>query len=226
VPGGPEDGVEEIERSAGSVEEAIEAALAELGISEQEAHVEIVQEPRSGFLGLSSQPAVVRVRTKPSAAPGVETSAEQEEAALSFVAGLVEVMGLDAEVEINSVEGTTYVDIWGASPDDMGLLIGKGGHTVDSLQELVRGYVQRLTETRCALQVDVEDYRKRRRSRLVQRAQQVARRVRKSGRAEMLDPMNSYERKIVHDSVAEFEGLETSSEGEEPERRVVVRRKR
>jgi spoIIIJ-associated protein len=219
--------VEEIERSAASVEEAIEAALAELGVSEQEAAVEIVQEPRSGFLGLNSQPAIVRVRARGLvAAPPVTASPEQEEAAQSFVLGLVEAMGLDADVEINTVEGITYVDIWGASPDDMGLLIGKGGHTVDSLQELVRGYVQRRTGSRCALQVDVEDYRKRRRSRIVQRARQVAQRVSKSGRPETLEPMNAYERKIVHDTVAEFEGLKTSSEGEDPERRVVVRRER
>jgi spoIIIJ-associated protein len=219
--------MEEVERSAESVEEAVESALAELGLSEQEARIEIVQEPRGGFLGLKGQPAIVRVRPLSPQGVAAESSVEQEEAGVAFLEGLLEAMGLEAEVEVNSVEGTTYVDIWGASSgDEMGVLIGKHGHTVDALQDLLRGHVQRVTGERCAVQVDVEDYRKRRRSRIVHRAQEAARRVKKSGRPEPLEPMNSFERKIVHDTVAALGGLETSSEGEEPQRRVVIRRGR
>jgi spoIIIJ-associated protein len=219
--------MEEVERSAESVEEAVEAALAELGLSEQEVRVHIVQEPRTGFLGLKGQPAIVRVR--PLSAGGVDpiSSADQEEAAVAFLEGLLEAMGVQADVEVNDVEGITYVDLWGASSaDDMGLLIGKHGHTVDALQELLKGHVQRATGTRCAVQVDVEDYRKRRRSRIVERAREAARRVKKSGRPESLGPMIAYERKVVHDTVAALGGLETASEGEEPQRRVVIRRSR
>jgi spoIIIJ-associated protein len=216
--------VEEIERSAASVEEAIEAALAELGISEQEAHIEIVQEPRGGFLGLNPKGAVVRVRPAP-AAPSGEEREEQAGAAAGFLRGLLEAMELDAEVEFQTAGDLTYVDVWGADDDeDMGLLIGKGGHTLDALQELVRGTVLRVTGGRCLVQVDVEDYRKRQRSRIVGKAREVARRVRKTGRQEAMDPMSAFERKIVHDAVAEVGGLETASEGEEPNRRVVIRR--
>jgi spoIIIJ-associated protein len=216
--------VEEIERSAASVEEAIEAALAELGISEQEAHIEIVQEPRGGFLGLNPQAAVVRVRPAP-AVPSEAERDDQAEAAATFLRGLVEAMELDAEVESQITGDITYVDVWGVDGDeDMGLLIGKGGHTLDALQELVRGTVLRVMGGRCLVQVDVEDYRKRQRSRIVGRAREVARRVRKTGRQEALDPMSAFERKIVHDAVAEVGGLETASEGEEPNRRVVIRR--
>lgn len=219
--------MDEIERSAESVEEAVEAALAELGLSEQEVRVEIVQEPRSGFLGLKGHPAIIRVRPVPEGPADVVSSAEQEEAAVAFLEGLLEAMGVEADVEVNAVEGVTYVDLWGVSSgDEMGLLIGKHGHTVDALQELLRGHVQRATGTRCVVQVDVEDYRKRRRSRIVQRAREVARRVKKSGRPESLEPMSSYERKIVHDAVGALGGLETASEGEEPQRRVVIRRGR
>jgi spoIIIJ-associated protein len=219
--------MEEIERSAASVEEAVEAALAELGISDQEARIEIVQEPRGGFLGLNSQPAVVKVRRLASAAPAEEGDAEEQaEVALRFLEGLMDAMGLDADLEIASVDGVTYVDVWSpSSAEDMGILIGKRGHTVDSLQELVKSHVQRETAERCRVQVDVEDYRKRRRSRVVQRAQEAAGRVKRSGRPEALEPMSAYERKVVHDTIGRLAGLETASEGEEPERRVVIRRR-
>jgi spoIIIJ-associated protein len=216
--------VEEVERSAGSVEEAIDAALAELGISEQEARIQIVQEPRGGFLGLNPQPAVVRVRAA-AAAPSEDEREEQAEAAASFLRGLLEAMDLDADVDVQIAGDLTYVEVWGANEDeDMGLLIGKGGHTLDALQELVRGSVLRVFGGRCLVQVDVEDYRKRQRSRIVGRAKDAARRVQKTGRQEILDPMPAFERKIVHDTVAEVGGLETASEGEEPNRRVVIRR--
>jgi spoIIIJ-associated protein len=218
--------MEEIERSAASVEEAVEAALAELGISEQEARIEIVQEPRGGFLGINAQQAVVKVRPLVSPPPDEGDAEEQAEVALRFLEGLLDAMGLDADLEIVSVDGVTYVDVWSpSSAEDMGILIGKRGHTVDSLQELVKSHVQRETAERCRVQVDVEDYRKRRRSRIVQRAQDAATRVKRSGKPEALEPMTAYERKVVHDTVALLTGLETASEGEEPERRVVIRRR-
>lgn len=217
--------MEEIERSAGSVEEAVEAALVELGISEQEARIQIVQEPRGGFLGLNAQPAIVKVRRVTSGTADEGDPEEQGEVALHFLEGLMDAMGLDADLDVVSVDGVTYVDIWSASSsEDMGILIGKGGHTLDSLQELLKSHVQRETTERCRVQVDVEDYRKRRRSRLVQQAQEAAGRVKRSGKPQALQPMTAYERKIVHDAVGELGGLETASEGEEPNRRVVIRR--
>jgi spoIIIJ-associated protein len=219
--------VEEIERSAASVEEALEAALQDLGISEQEAVIEIVQEPRGGILGIKAQPAVVRVR--PVAPPVVEDEdedlEEQADIAADFVEGLMDALGLDADIGIQTVDGVSYIEIWAAaSGEDMGLMIGKHGHTLDALQELVRGHLQRRTGVRCLVQVDVEDYRKRRRSRLISRAREVGRRVKQSGRPEALESMNAFERKIVHDTVGELGGLETASEGEEPTRHVVVRK--
>jgi spoIIIJ-associated protein len=219
--------MQEIERSAASVEEAVESALAELGISEQEARIEIVQEPRGGFLGLNSQQAVVRVRPIASAPVDEGDSEEQGEVALRFLEGLMDTMGLEADLDVVSVDGVTYVDVWSpSSSEDMGILIGKRGHTLDSLQELVKSHVQRETNERCRVQVDVEDYRKRRRSRLVQHAHEAAGQVKRSGKPVALEPMSSYERKIVHDTVGTIDGLETASEGEEPERRVVIRRLR
>jgi spoIIIJ-associated protein len=216
----------EVERSAASVEEAIEAALDELGVSEQEARVEIVQEPQKGILGIGGQGAVVRVsvRERPVEGPEVE---EQADLAEDFLRGLLERMELDAEVDSGYVDGVMYVDVFGAEDSEaMGLLIGRHGQTLDALQEVVRSAVQRATGERCRVMVDVEDYRKRRRSQLAQRARSVAARVRRTGRPERMEPMTSYERKVVHDSVAEVDGIESSSEGEDPERRVVIRRRR
>ena len=228
--------MQEVERSAASVEEAIESALEELGISEQEAEIEVVQEPRTGFLRLNAQLAVVRVRRArpqgPAADAGASSEADattqgQADVVMTFLEGLLDAMGIDADVEFNRVENVAYVDVW--APDeqdeDIGLLIGKGGHTLEALQELVRSHVQREMGERCQVLVDVEDYRKRRRSQLVKRVRDVAKRVQKSGRPESLQPMTSYEHKVVHDTVSTMAGLETASEGEEPERHVVIRKR-
>jgi spoIIIJ-associated protein len=216
----------EVERSAASVEEAIEAALDELGVSEQEAEVEIVQEPQKGLLGFGVQEAVVRVRVRDEELGGVALE-EQAEVAEDFVRGLLERMGLGAEVDHNEVEGVMYVDIFGAEDaEGMGLLIGRHGQTLDALQEVVRSAVQRRTQARCRVMVDVEDYRKRRRSQLAEKARTAAARVRRTGRPERMEPMSPYERKVVHDAAGEVGGIETTSEGEEPERRVVIRKSR
>jgi spoIIIJ-associated protein len=216
----------EVERSAPSVEEAVEAALEELGVSEQEARVEIVQEPRQGLLGIGSHEAVVKVSVPEVEATGAVVE-EQAEIAAEFLEGLLDRMGVAADVEYEIVDGVMYVDILGAQDDEgMGILIGRHGQTLEALQDLVRAAVQRRTEDRCRVMVDVEDYRKRRRAQLAAKAREAANRVKRTGRLERLEPMNAYERKIVHDAAGEIAGVETASEGEDPERRVVVRKRR
>ena len=107
----------EVERSAPSVEEAIEAALEELGVSEQEARVEIVQEPRQGVLGIGSHEAVVKVSVSEVEATGPLVE-EQAEIAAEFLEGLLDRMGVDADVEHDVVDGVMYVDILGAEDDE------------------------------------------------------------------------------------------------------------
>jgi spoIIIJ-associated protein len=226
--------VEEVERSAPSVEEAIEAALAELGATEQEVTVQILQEPRSGFLGVGGQEAVVRVRVRARREEASEEDLEEQaEIAADFVEGLLSRMGLVADVEQGVDDGTMYLNVVGGESEsqdeededgeDMGLLIGRHGQTLEAVQELTRVVVSHRTGLRCRVIVDVEDYKKRQRVRLVSKAREVAKRVAKTGREEVLDPMNPYERKVVHDAVAEVSGVESSSRGEEPDRRVVIR---
>ncbi len=221
--------MEEVERSAQSVEEAVEAALAELGATEQEVSIQIVQEPRSGFLGVGGQDAVVKVRLRRSGPEATEEELdEQAEIGVEFLEGLLSRMGLTAGVDPEMDDGTMYLNVLGTGPDDedMGLLIGRHGQTLDSIQELTRVVVGHRTGMRARVVVDVEDYKKRQRSRLEAKATATAKRVAKSGREEELEPMNPYERKVVHDAVSAVAGVESVSRGDEPERRVVVRPRR
>ena len=236
--------MEEVERSAPSVEEAIEAALAELGATEQEVAVQILQEPRGGFLGVGGQEAVVRVRVRARREEASEEDLEEQaEIAADFVEGLLARMGLVADVEQGVDDGTMYLNVVGresgdedgdeddggddgdddGDEEDMGLLIGRHGQTLDAVQELTRVVVSHRTGLRCRVIVDVEDYKKRQRARLASKSREVAKRVARTGREEALDPMNPYERKVVHDAVAEVSGVESSSRGEDPDRRVVIR---
>jgi len=242
--------MDEVERSAASVEEAVESALAELGLTEQQAHIEIVQEPSRGLLGLHSSPAVVRVRARevartPQAAmarvdatedpqlapqgdeqsgPDEEELEDQADLAADFLEGLLDALELAADVETGIVDGVMYVDVWAPEgSDSVGVLIGRHGHTLDALQELVKATVHHQMDVRCRVVVDVEDYRKRRREMVGRRAQEAARRVLKTGQPERLEPMGAFERKVVHDLVSGMAGLETASEGQEPNRFVVVR---
>ena len=219
--------MEEIQRSAPSVEEALEAALEELGATEQQVVVQILQEPRGGFLGVGSQEAIVRVRLKNRPGDLTEDDLEEQgEIAADFIEGLLIRMGLTVGVELNFEDGTMYVDILGTDPDDedMGLLIGRHGQTLEALQELTRTAVIHRTGLRSRVVVDVEDYKKRQRDRLEARAREIAKRVARTGQEEELEPMNPYERKLVHDVVAAVDGATSSSRGEDPERFVVIER--
>jgi spoIIIJ-associated protein len=148
---------------------------------------------------------------------------EQADAVADFIEELLDRMGIDAIAEPTSHSGHVYVDIVDGPEDDMALLIGRQGQTLDAIQELARTAVGRRLDQRIKVLIDVEDYRKRQDDRLMDRAREVAERVADSGTEERLDPMNAYERKLVHDVVAEVEGVESVSEGADPARFVVVR---
>jgi spoIIIJ-associated protein len=148
------------------------------------------------------------------------TPEEVASTAEEFLGGLVEAMGLEAELS-SSVEGeTAFIDLAGPS---LGALIGRRGQTLDALQEIARTAVQRRLRSRVRLLVDVEGYRARRRKSLAEYATAIAERAKERGTEIELEPMTAYERKIVHDAVADIEGASSFSEGEEPNRKVVVR---
>ena len=160
------------------------------------------------------------------ATAGIEEEAdleEQADAVADFVEELLERMGIDAIAEPTTHHGHVYVDILDGPEDDMSLLIGRHGQTLDAIQELARTAVGRRLDDRIRVLVDVGDYRKRQEDRLVEQAREAAERVQRSGTEEHLDPMNAYQRKLVHDAVAEVEGVESVSEGVDPERYVIIR---
>ena len=136
----------EVERSAPSVDEAREAALAALGATEDDADVEVVQEPKGGFLRRAAQDAIVRARLKRDAgAPTVDELEDQADVAADFLEDLLDRMDIEATVEPNLEDGSMYVDILGddADDEDMALLIGRHGQTLEALQELTRAVVGR-----------------------------------------------------------------------------------
>jgi spoIIIJ-associated protein len=152
--------------------------------------------------------------------PEPATPEEVAETAREFMAGLLEAMGLEGEIG-TSVDGTTaHVDVGG---EHLGALIGRRGQTLDALQEVARAAVQRRLRSRVRLAVDVEGYRARRRESLAEYARDMAERAKERGTEIELEPMTSYERKVVHDAVGEIEGASSFSEGEEPNRKVVIR---
>jgi spoIIIJ-associated protein len=151
---------------------------------------------------------------EPAAPEDVAATAEE------FVAGLLEAMGLEAEVT-RSIEGdSAALDVTG---EDLGVLIGRRGQTLDALQELTRTAVQRRLRTRVRLMVDVEGYRARRRDSLADYARSIAERAKSRGTEIELEPMSSWDRKIVHDAVSDIEGVVSFSEGVDPNRKVVIR---
>jgi len=148
---------------------------------------------------------------------------EQADAVADFIEELLDRMGIDAIAEPSTHAGHVYVDILDGPDEDMAILIGRHGQTLDAIQELARTAVGRRLDERIRVLVDVQDYRKRHDDRLMERARDVAERVAASGEEEHLNPMNAYERKLVHDVVAEVDGVESVSEGVDPDRYVVVR---
>lgn len=148
---------------------------------------------------------------------------EQADAIADFIEELLDRMGIDAIAEPSTHAGHVYVDIVDGPEEDMALLIGRHGQTLEAIQELARMAVGRRLDERIRVLVDVQDYRKRHDDRVAERARETAERVAASGDEERLDPMNAYERKLVHDAVAEVEGVESISEGVDPDRYVVVR---
>lgn len=231
----------------------MEAALDELGIERDQARIDVVQEPKAGVLGVGGREAIVRVSEPdddaeqvadvevgevPEAevavveAPvrggvrtdGLEDLEEQADAVADFIDELLAKMDIDAIAEPTPRGTHMYVDIVDGPEDDMSLLIGRHGQTLEAIQELARMAVGRHLDQRIRVIVDVEDYRKRREAQLEERAREVAERVASEGGEEELEPMNPYERKLVHDAVAEVPGVETSSRGVEPNRFVVIRK--
>lgn len=201
-----------LEKTAKTEEEAIAAALEELGLDRDEVSVEIVERAKSGFFGIGASNAVVRVEYEVADDPYVKIR--------DFLTGLLERMGTEAEIEITPRDnGGINVNLSGAN---MGAVIGRRGETLDAIQHLTNYAVNRDSDKHMHISVDAESYRAKREESLVRLAEKMAAKVIKYKRSMALEPMNSYERHVIHTALQDYEGVSTSSTGTEPNRRVVV----
>ena len=201
-----------IETTAKTEDLAIASALEQLGKSREEVSVEILERSKPGFLGIGAVPARVRVSYE-----WVETPAEKAEA---FLKGLLERMGSDAvpEVEDRGEDGL-FIRLTGQK---LGMLIGRHGETLDAIQHLTGYVVNRGVSKRTHISVDAEDYWAKREESMKSLAYKVAAKVIKYRKNMTLEPMNSYERHVIHTALQDYEEVSSYSVGSEPNRRVVV----
>ena len=207
-----------IEVSAKTVNEAITEACRKLSVTSDKLDYQVIEEGSSGFLGIGSRPAVIRAAAK------IE-EVNAEDAAKNFLNEVFAAMNMQVKMDVNYDEAGKSMDIE-LSGDEMGVLIGKRGQTLDSLQYLVSLVVNREVEEYIRVKVDTENYRQRRRETLENLAKNIAYKVKKTRRPVSLEPMNPYERRIIHSALQNDKYISTHSEGDEPFRRVVVTYKR
>jgi len=210
--------VKSVEKTGKTVDEAIQAALEELGVKREEAKIEVLDEGAKGFLGiLGARPARVRVT--------VDNSLDAKvNAAREFLAGLLERMNVSAEIETEIGEDQlVYMRMSGRR---MGVVIGRRGQTLDAIQYLVNLVANKLPGPRARIVLDAEGYRDKRAETLRNLATRLAAKAKSERRKTVLEPMNALERRIVHLALADDAEVETRSEGEEPYRRVVILPKR
>ena len=201
-----------IEVSGKTEDEAIAAGLAQLGKSRDEVSVEVLERSKRGVLGFGHSDARVRL------------SYEQEDTLRDrverYLRGLLDHMGIEAEIEITEREGGGLCA--NLSGNGMGAVIGRRGETLDAIQHLVNYSVNRGSDKRMHISVDAENYRSKREESLVHLAKKMADKAIKYKRSMALEPMNSYERHVIHTALQDYEGVSTASTGVEPNRRVVV----
>lgn len=204
-----------IEKTGKTVEEAVTAALLELGIKRERAVIEILEEPgKKGLFGLLGTRAA-RVKISYEDEPG--------KLAVDFIKRICSSMGVKAECEVKKQEEYWYVNISGP---ELGILIGRRGDTLEALQYLTNLAVAKQISERIRIIVDVEGYRQRREETLVRLAKRLSDKVKRTGTRVVLEPMNPHERRIIHTALQDESRIATFSEGEEPNRRVVISLKR
>lgn len=201
-----------IEITAKTLDDAITEASIQLGTTSDNIQYEIVDKGSTGFLGLGSKEARIKVWVKSTPVDEVK----------KFLSDVFKAMNLkDVEILVDTDENYSYLDIE-LKGEDMGVLIGKRGQTLDSLQSLASLVVNKNSENFIRVKLDTENYRKRRKDTLENLARNIAFKVKKSRRVVSLEPMNPYERRIIHSALQNDKYVSTHSEGEEPFRHVVV----
>ena len=199
-----------IQKTGKTVDEAVALALGELGITKDEAEIEVIEEGSRGFLGMfGAKDAVVKVKKK----------FDPERTAKNFLKEMFIAMGLIVNVETKLKDRQLEIKISG---DDMGIIIGKRGQTLDAVQYLVNLVVNKGTAPYISVTLDTENYRERRKETLETLAFNLAKKVKHTGKNVVLEPMNPYERRIIHSALQNDRYVTTYSEGDEPYSNVVI----
>ena len=206
--------MEFIEVSGKTVDDALTEALIRLSATSDQVEYEVIEKGSTGFLlGFGSKPAIIKVRKKVTV----------EDTIRDFLGKVFDAMKLEVEIVITKEENVYSVELKGA---DMGVLIGKRGQTLDSLQYLANLAVNKNSEEYVKVKIDTEDYRNRRKETLENLAKNIAYKVKRTKRPVSLEPMNPFERRVIHSALQNDKFVTTHSEGEEPYRHVVVTLKR
>ena len=201
-----------VEATGKTIDDAIAAALEQLGgIDRDLVSVEVLENPKAGFLGLGGTPAKVKVTLE---------EAESAGSVESFLANLLQKMGTEAKIDSKITEsGDIAIELSG---ENMGVLIGRRGETLDAIQHIANLVANKGREEHVRVMIDTENYRAKRTETLENLAKKVAGQVVKYKRNKVLEPMNAYERHVIHAALQDIENVSTSSTGIEPNRRVVV----
>lgn len=226
-----------------TVEEATQVALEELGLEKDDIHVEIIEESQKGFLGIGGKEARIKVELvgewevqgekaeepeeEPEEEPIKETQESHEAKELTKASGkqvdmvkeILNIMNIEAMVEAVEKDDSILIDIWG---EDVAVLIGKNGSTMDSLQYLVNVSSKRRGDLEKRVVIDIEGYKRRKKARLEKKARDLASKVKHDGKTIEMPPMNASDRKTVHIAIRKIEGVWSESEGEEPDRRILL----
>lgn len=200
-----------VEFSAKTVDEALTKALIQLEVNSENIEYEVIEKETNGILGLFSKPAKIRVKLKNS----VDGISE------NFLNKIFKAMKIEANININYNKEDNILDI-DISGEDMGILIGKRGQTLDSLQYLTSLVVNKESANYIKVKLDTENYRARRKETLENLARNISYKVKRTRKSVSLEPMNPYERRVIHSVLQNDKYVETHSEGDDPYRKVVI----
>ncbi|MBQ7564574.1 MAG: protein jag [Lachnospiraceae bacterium] len=238
---------EYMEFSGKTVDEALTEACVRLGIPSDEVDYEVIEKGSTGFLGIGNKPALIRARKKevvpeePVEVKAVEPVQEEivkpepvkeevkvetnnvsiSDSAKNFLNSVFQAMDMEVNIDVKYEKEEELLDIE-LSGKEMGVLIGKRGQTLDALQYLTKLAVNNHKDNKIKVKIDTEDYRNRRKRTLENLANNMALKVKRTGRPAELEPMNPFERRIIHSTLQNNRYVTTHSEGEEPDRYVVV----
>lgn len=197
------------EFTAKTVEEAKAEAVKEFGVSEDKIIFEVIEEPKKGFLGIGTVDAKI----------SAEYIKSKSDKASEYIENIIKEMGIEATLNVTENEDGAVIDIVG---DTTGAVIGRRGETLDAIQYLASMCANKSDRDYYRITVDCCGYREKRKIVLEELAAKISKTVIRTGRSSTLEPMNAYERRIIHSAVSEIEGVSSKSIGEEPYRRVVI----